>query len=334
MSRRLPVTIVAEGAQGFEGNPDIARLLVKCAVAGNADMVKFQLVLADELATEDYSYYGLFKQLEMSREDWRSVADDAKRVGLGLAFDVFGSESLRLAIEVGASAVKLHSTDFFNSKLVAEALRTAPWLMFSVGGIGFDDIARFVDRARASSRSRLTMMYGFQAEPTQPEDNNLARLASLRSRLSGLELGFMDHADGGAAEARWLGVLALPYGVSVIEKHVTLDRALQMEDYISALGPGEFAAYVRAIRLAESILGSESLDLSDAERAYGARAVKVAVAARALPAGTVIDDSMVALLRAPKERQRTTFQRFEDLAGREVREAIAPGQPINAEDLA
>lgn len=333
MSSNRPVTIIAEAAQGFEGNVTLARLLVKAAEAGNADVVKFQLVLADELATRDYTYYGLFKQLEMALSDWQAVAQDAEKARLGLAFDIFGLESLRLAIDLGARAVKLHSTDFFNAKLIVAAQRVAPRLLFSVGGIEADEIAAFVARSSPSARAKLTMMYGFQAEPTLAGDNNLARLASLRQRLPDLDLGFMDHADGNEDEAGWLGVLALPYGVSTIEKHITLDRSLKLEDYVSALTPIEFASYVRRVRLAETLLGSASLGLSERELAYRGRAVKLVVATRTLAPGTVIDDDMVALLRAPKEGQLTTFQRLNDVTGRIVACTIEAGKPVNAEDL-
>jgi N,N'-diacetyllegionaminate synthase len=333
VSSDRPVTIIAEAAQGFEGNVTLARLLVKAAKAGNADIVKFQLVLADELATRDYAYYGLFKQLEMPLADWRAVADDAEKAGLGLAFDIFGPESLRLAIELGARAVKLHSTDFFNGKLVAAAQRAAPRLLFSVGGIEADEIAAFVERAHPDARAKLTMMYGFQAEPTLTGDNNLARLASLRQRLPNLDLGFMDHADGTGDDAGWLGVLALPYGVSTLEKHITLDRSIELEDYISALSPSEFATYVKRVRLAEAALGSACLDLSEPERAYRGRAVKVVVAAKTLAPGTVINDDVVSLLRAPKEGQRTSFQTLDGVLGRTVAREIAAGTPVNAEDL-
>ena len=77
-----PVTVVAEAARGFEGDPTLARLLVRAARAGSADVVKFQLVLADELATRDYEYYDLFKQLEMSVGEWESVAEVARAVAV------------------------------------------------------------------------------------------------------------------------------------------------------------------------------------------------------------------------------------------------------------
>ncbi|NCV89142.1 MAG: hypothetical protein EBW19_02930, partial [Betaproteobacteria bacterium] len=42
------IKIIAEAAQGFEGDPLLARLLVRAAARAGADAVKFQLVYADE----------------------------------------------------------------------------------------------------------------------------------------------------------------------------------------------------------------------------------------------------------------------------------------------
>jgi N,N'-diacetyllegionaminate synthase len=71
----LNVEIIAELAQGFEGKPEQARLLLKAAAAAGADAAKFQLVYADELATPDYKYYELFRSLEMDDAIWAGLSD-------------------------------------------------------------------------------------------------------------------------------------------------------------------------------------------------------------------------------------------------------------------
>ena len=76
-----------------------------------ADAVKFQLVIASELATIDYKYFDLFV-LELGYSGWKEVSDLAKELKIDLVFDIFGSESLRVAESLGAFGVKLHPTDF------------------------------------------------------------------------------------------------------------------------------------------------------------------------------------------------------------------------------
>lgn len=333
MTTTTPVTIVAEAAQGFEGDPFIARLLVRAAAAGHADMVKFQLVYADELATREYPYHGLFRGLEMTSDGWGSVADEARRRNIGLVFDVYGPRALDLALQLGAAAVKVHATDFFNEPLVDQAIARAPAVHFSAGGIEVDEVHAWLTRLGAGALAKLTLLYGFQAEPTVAEDNRLARLGSLRARFPGLRLGFMDHADGASDEAGWLGLLALPFGISVIEKHVTLDRALELEDYVSAVTAGELAAYVRRVRLAEAALGGGDLTLSPTERTYRHKALKAVVAARALDRGAKVDAGDLLLLRAPLPESGEILRRPGDAVGRRLVRAVAAGAVLCREDL-
>lgn len=327
------VEIVAEAAQGFEGSPALARMLVHAAADGGADVVKFQLVYADELATPAYPYYGLFKQLEMPDADWRQVVADAGALGLRVAFDVFGLKSLDLALDLGASAVKIHASDFFNTALTASALARAPRVFLSTGGIAIEEVGDFLSDA-GNNAARVTLMYGFQAEPTQTADNHLRRLRSLRERFRSLKLGFMDHADGDADEGGWLGLVALPFGVSVLEKHITVDRALRLEDHVSALGPTEFRVYVDRIRKAEEALGSSALDLTPGELAYRRRAVKVLVAARAIPGGSAIADADLQMLRTPTDQAREPMHRAAEAVGRRLSRTLATGEPVYREDLA
>ena len=124
------IRVVAEGAQGFEGDVTAARLLVKAAAVSGADLIKFQLVYARELATPVYPYFSLFQKLEMSDTAWSGVAEEAKRGKIRLVFDVFGLESLALAARLGAAAVKVHVSDFYNDTLINRAVEALPEVLF------------------------------------------------------------------------------------------------------------------------------------------------------------------------------------------------------------
>ena len=82
------LNFIAEIAQGFEGNFEQSKLLIKAAAKAGADAVKFQLVYADELSTADYQHYQLFKELEMEEAQWKSLKDYASSQGIQLIVDV------------------------------------------------------------------------------------------------------------------------------------------------------------------------------------------------------------------------------------------------------
>lgn len=330
----MAVEIIAEAAQGYEGDPTLASLLAEGAATTGADALKFQLVYADELATPDYQHYGLFRSLEMPPETWRGVVAVAKRAGMRCYFDVFGEQSLHQAHELGADGVKIHSTDFFHAQLVDLALKRMPRVFVSLGGITPDELDAFLVRHRLSPEAPVCFLYGFQADPTPLEMTHLRRLAAWQRRFAGYQFGFMDHVDGDSPEAMMLALLSLPLGVVCIEKHLTLDRALALEDYVSGLAPAQFGLFVRSIRRLERALGSESLELSEAERAYRRKAMKTVVASRILRPGDVLTQEAVSLKRCTKAGPGTTIYCVEEVLGRRVTTEVQANEPLTREMVA
>jgi N,N'-diacetyllegionaminate synthase len=312
----------------------LARLFVRAAAKGGADLVKFQLVYADEVAVPGYQWYELFRSLEMPFGAWQAVREEAEGLGIGLAFDVFGSRSLEEALALGAQALKIHSTDFFNDALVDAALRSGPEIHLSLAGITADEVAVFLEKRLDAARSRLVLLAGFQGEPTPIEASHLARLGAIRAHFPGIRLGWMDHADGATDESEWLGVLAVPFGVSVIEKHVTLSRSLNLEDAVSALDPEAFRRYVNRIRAAEQALGPGTLALTSEEFEYRRRALKVVIAVSQIRAGAEIPAAAVALRRASLRDGREPLEQLDSAIGHRAARDLAPLQPLYTEDVA
>lgn len=310
----MKTEIIAEIAQGYEGNPKLAELLVKGALVAEADSVKLQLVYADELCVPSYPYHALFASLEMSDAVWRSLVSKVHEAGKRIYFDVYGQRSLAVAKKLGADGVKISTTDFHNLPLLKQAFSQFDTVFVSIGGIPVEYIDEMI--SSIAVREKLTLMHGFQAEPTQIEDNNLARIKTLRSRYEGVGVGFMDHSLGCSPEAFHLPLLALGAGISCIEKHITLDYSLQIEDYVSALSVDRFGDFVRMIRAMEPAFGSPELALTDKEAEYGKRAGKVLVAGRDLPQGHRIAESDIVMKRVGTVPTENHFRRVPDLIGK------------------
>ena len=218
--------IIAEAAQGYEGSVEKSLLLVLAAHKGGADAIKFQIIYADELCVPGYEYYDLFKSLEMEDREWQKVVDYAKELELDVFFDVFGPLSLGLSKKVDVKKVKIHSTSFFDDELFDEVQKYAEYILMSVGGIRPDELEKVLRKRIDSANEKLLIMYGYQAEPTPVNKNNLARIETI-SRFFGLPIGFMDHSEGVGLISHTLSSLALGMGVKVFEKHITIDRALE-----------------------------------------------------------------------------------------------------------
>ncbi|MCX6237720.1 MAG: N-acetylneuraminate synthase family protein [Bacteroidia bacterium] len=323
--------IIAEIAQGYEGDALMAELLVKGAVIANADSIKLQLVFADELCVPSYPYYDFFKSLEMNNKTWTKLVKMAHAAGKKIYFDVYGNKSILLAHKLGADGVKISTTDFFNTPLIKQAFLLFDKVFISIGGANVEDIDDIIKIC--TDQNKVTLMHGFQDEPTETIDNNLARIATLKSRYQNINVGFMDHSLGSSTEALQLPLVALGLRVNCIEKHITLDYSLQIEDYISALSVERFSKFVKIIRAMELSLGSSELNLSFKETEYKRRAGKVVVARHDIPEGTIIKESDIDFKRVSTIPSENFINQISLVIGKTISIPIKKNFPIEKDIL-
>ncbi len=327
------IEIIAEIAQGYEGSEKLTNLLTKGAIASNADAVKFQLVYADELATPDYEYYDLFKDLEMDKSVWVNVCKQIHDADRKVYFDVFGLFSLNMAKQIGADGVKLSTTEFYNNALFDRAIVQFDTLYLSVGGIPVEDIDKKLSTLSKEQADKICLMYGFQSEPTPLDQNNLNKLGIFKKRYPNFKVGFMDHSDGALDDAYHLPLVAMGTGINVIEKHITLDRELEIEDYISGVTPSEFIKFVSLVRRFEPVLGLNSLVLTEQEQAYRNKATKSVVAICDLKAGDTLTLNSVALKRCSKPITESSILEIEQALGKVLNIDVNIDSPVAKGDL-
>jgi sialic acid synthase SpsE len=323
----MSVEIIAEIAQGYEGNPQLAKLLVKGSVLTNADAVKMQIIYADELCVPSYPYYKLFKSLEMDEAVWFDLVNIVHKSNKKIYFDVYGDKSCSLAKKVGADGVKISTTDFYNLHLRSQAMANFKNIYVSIGGIPPEDIDELVRKSNESEVS-LTLMHGFQAEPTPLSENNLARIGMLKFRYRNNRIGFMDHSKGDSEVALNLPIMAIGFGASVIEKHITLDRLLEIEDYISALSIDQFSKFVAQLKEIIQSVGSEQLEASAAEIEYRKKAGKIVVANKEITPGTILSDNDVCLKRVSTNPIENSIPISDMAIGKVVNQSLNENQPI------
>jgi sialic acid synthase SpsE len=322
----MTIEIIAEVAQGYEGNSKLAELLALGAIRSGADAVKYQIIFADELAVPDYQHYDLFKSLEMDISVWQKVVELVSASQKKILFDVYGEKSLSLAKDLGASGVKISTTDFANKPLIKQTLNTFEKVYISVGGIPISEVDNLVNSLK--NKDQITLMYGFQAEPTPLEENNLLRITSLKKRYPDIAIGFMDHSAGNSQEAYYLPLMAASLGVNVIEKHITLDPLLEIEDYVSALEPSKFQEFVSVIRTMEKALGKRGFELTSKEHEYRNKAGKVVIAKQDLEAGKVLEESDLILKRVNHEQSLIYFYETEKILGKSLKSSVSANSPI------
>ncbi len=326
----MSVEVIAEIAQGYQGEPALARLLVDAALASGAPAVKMQLVIADELATPGHEYYTRYRSMQMDDEVWQELADRVHANQRRMYLDVFGPQSVSKAQAWGVDGVKIHASDFHNDELVETAIRSFDRVYVSTGGLDVEEMARFVSHHEIGADSPVRMMYGFQAYPTQMADNNLRRFLAVQERFPSITWGFMDHSDGDSRAAWYVPIMAMAAGAAVLEKHLTVAHNTEMIDHWSGLTPDEMTEFVALVDFLEPALGSSSLELSAAEKTYRVQALKTVVASREIAAGVSISADDLILKRSASPG---IFVRTDEVVGRTAARPITQNEPIAEEDV-
>lgn len=330
------VEIIAELAQGFEGKPEQAHLMVKAAAAAGADAAKFQLVYADELATPGYQHYDLFKSLEMDDRTWKSLTVAAAEQDVALQVDIFGTKSLALAEKAGIGTVKLHGTDVANTGFLTDvAASSVPRVLLGAGGGYLGEIEAALNILR---KKKVVVLLGFQAYPTPNETNQIARVAHLVEMFKGhpgeVEIGFADHAAPSEALRYALAAMAIGAGARVVEKHLTLGQVMKLEDHESALNPDEFAEFCQTIRGCAAAFGActptEDFGMSESEKSYRNAIRRHVIASRDLEEGRVLEPADLVLKRSASETPLTDIQ---SVYGKALKVSKTADQPIEISDI-
>jgi len=332
----LNIEIIAELAQGFEGRPELARLLLKAAAVSGADAAKYQLVFADELATPDYKYYELFKSLEMSDQVWEDLASYASELEIQLNLDIFGERSLALAERLGVTAVKLHGTDIANLGLLNVVAESGvDKVLLGAGGAHADEITAALE---ILVKKDVVLLLGFQGYPTPNDTNQIARVRLFResygSKFSNVTIGFADHADPKSPLRYALAATAVGAGAKVIEKHLTLAQAMELEDFESALNPDEFVEFSETIRHCAEAFGqaidSSDYGMSESEQGYRKMIRRHVVASRDLAKESDILPSDLILKRTSSE---TVITDLGSVYQKKLKQDVKANTPLSPADI-
>lgn len=257
--------IVAELSANHGGSYEQAAELVRAAKATGADAVKLQTYTPDTLTLKDggarfrisaagpwegRDLYELYSEAQMPWEWQPRLGALAAELGLPLFSSAFDPTSVAFLERMRVPAYKVASFELVDLPLIELIARTGKPMILSTGMATEEEIAAAVAAARAGGARSLVLLKCTSAYPAPAEEMNLRTIPYLAGRF-GLPVGLSDHTEG-----HLVASAAVALGAVMIEKHLTLSRALGGPDAGFSLEPDEFARMVTAIRTVELALGT------------------------------------------------------------------------------
>ncbi len=299
----MKIDIIAEIAGGHLGKKDSAVRLIELAAQSGASSVKFQFYRAHELCHPKHADYELFKSLEFGDDDWSFIQSTVNKLNLKFYADVFGNDSFEEATRCNVDGYKIHTADLDNRTLLSKIALTNKLILLGVGGRKRVEIFEAIKFIRSlSSNSRIVLMPGHQLFPTPPEEHWIKEIKWFTEVYKdyGIEVGCSDHIDGDHPLATIWPIAAVGAGATIIEKHLTIDRKLKLEDYESALNPEDFKTLATTVRLLEPSLENYP-NWSEGRDFYRKKAVKVPLASCEIHKDTKLTHANISYLRSERK---------------------------------
>jgi len=242
--------LIAEVAQAHDGSLGTAHAFVDAAAEAGADAIKFQTHLAHAESTldepfrlrfsaQDETRYAYWQRMQFSKSQWRELAAHANDKGLYFLSSPFSVEAVELLAEIGMPAWKVGSGEVRSNELLQAMLAAGGPILISTGMSPWAEIDQIVQSMQAA-RAQFALMQCTSRYPTALEHVGLNVLEEMSARYD-CPLGLSDHSG-----TPYPALAALARGVTLLELHVTFDRAMFGPDVPASLTFDEFRQVARA----------------------------------------------------------------------------------------
>jgi sialic acid synthase SpsE len=274
-AHRWNVSLVAELTTNHFGDRSRLERLVRASKAAGADYVKLQkrdvksFYSKEQLASPYKSPFGetfadYRYQLELSGDDFTFLDQLCKSIGIKWFASILDEPSYRFMMDFDPAMIKLPSTisehrDYL--ALVASTFERS--IVLSTGMTDQAYEAWVLDTFKKCSQ--LYLLQCNSAYPTPIHDCNVGvvrRYHGLSTQNPKIIPGYSSHDFG------WLGsALAVAAGARMVEKHVKLGNTewAHFDAVAIDLATDDFKEYVKKVREAEIIVGSEVKQINRSE---------------------------------------------------------------------
>ncbi len=263
-----PVVVMADIGINHNGDVMVAKQLIGAASSSGVDMVKFQkrtietVYAADELDRPRESPFGdtnrdLKLGLEFEADDYEQVAAFCRSLDMPWLASCWDEGSVDFVDRFDPPCYKIASASLTDDGLLEHTRAKGRPIVLSTGMSSLEQIDRAVD---ILGRDKLILMHTTSTYPSSPDELNLRVIPRLAERY-GVPVGYSGHEVG-----LYTTLAAVVLGACIVERHITLDRAMWGSDQAASVEPQGIARLVREIRTWERARGDGEKRVYESER--------------------------------------------------------------------
>jgi N-acetylneuraminate synthase len=253
-----PTYVVAEIGINHNGDLNTAKKLIDAAVKSGVDAVKFQKRTPELcVPTEQRSqmrdtpwgyitYLDYRNKVEFGQAEYHEIDNYCRQIGITWFASVWDEPSVDFMETYAPACIKIPSASLTDHNLLRHLRKTGRPLILSTGMSTMEEIRLAVS---ILGEENLILCHATSTYPCEPAELNLRMIQTLRQEFS-CPIGYSGHEVGLVPSA-----VAVALGACLVERHITLDRAMWGSDQAASVEPQGFQHLVKYIRVTEQALG-------------------------------------------------------------------------------
>lgn len=266
----MSIFTIAEIGINHNGSLDIAKELIDMAKDAGCDAVKFQKRTIDIVYTKELldspreSPWGNTQRqqkegLEFGKEEFDQIDAYCREKDIAWFASAWDVESQKFLRQYDCQYNKVASAMLTHIPLLKEIASEQRHTFISTGMSTFAEIDNAV-MIFNDANCPFTILHAVSTYPCRDEDCNLKMIPELKQRYK-CRVGYSGHEVGVLPS-----ILAAALGAEVIERHITLDRAMYGSDQSASLEKRGLEIVVRDANAVAAIMGDGAKRVIDAEK--------------------------------------------------------------------
>jgi N-acetylneuraminate synthase len=255
----MSIFFVAEIGINHNGDMKICKELIDVAADAGCDAVKFQKRDINQVYTQEFldspreSLWGKTQRaqkegLEFSKEQYDEISNYCAKKNIEWFASAWDINSLKFLRQFDSKFNKIASAMIVHHGLLRMVAEEGKHTFISTGMSTYDDIQKAVDIFREAN-CPFELMHTVSTYPMRDEDANLRVINTLRQKFD-CDVGYSGHEVGLA-----ISYAAAAMGITSLERHITLDRAMYGSDQSASIEPNGLRMLVGAVRKIEKAMG-------------------------------------------------------------------------------
>ena len=330
--------IIAEIGANHNGDMNLAHKLIDEAKRVGCDSVKFQAWDRDLFANEVYdrnaflkdgrelegNLENLVEKFSLSFENLKKLSEYCFELGIDFSSSVFTPKQVKQIKTLNPAFIKIASMDLNFDILIKEVGYTGLPTVLSTGLSDLEEIKHAVKTFENTKNHNLVILHCKSVYPPSEDKIDLNNIDLLKKEFK-YPIGFSDHTVGID-----IPLAAFSKGISVYEKHFTLDKTMDGWDHATSADPTDMFNIVNSAKLISKALGSSKRVVYPEELEMRKAFRRSIVAKTMIPAGTKISLDMLDFKR-PGTGLSPNF--YKKLLGQVVLEDILEDEIISIKKI-